>query len=98
MPWISALFAVNLLLQVWDGFATYYGLSHGVQEGNPLLHSCMDYWGVGATLLGAKSAACLFLGYLYQAASLALSQWGLVLTAISYVLSSFLPWYVVLLT
>jgi hypothetical protein len=95
--WVSLLVVVNLSLQVWDGLATYYGLSHGVQEGNPLLRSCMEYWGVGVTLVGAKSAACVFLVYLREAASLAVSQWGLVLTAVSYVVGSFLSWSLVFL-
>ena len=68
--WISLLVVMNLSPQVWDGLATYYGLSHGVQEGNPLLRSCMAYWGVGATLVGAKFAACVFLVYLREVASL----------------------------
>ncbi len=59
--WISLLVVMNLSLQVWDGLATYYGLALGVQEGNPLLRSCMEYWGVGVTLVGAKSAACVLL-------------------------------------
>jgi hypothetical protein len=95
--WVSLLAVVNLSLQVWDGLATYYGLSHGVQEGNPLLRSCMEYWGVGVTLVGAKSAACVFLVYLREVASLAVSQWGLVLTAVSYVVGSFLSWSLVFL-
>ena len=88
---------VNLSLQVWDGCATYYGLSHGVQEGNPLLRSCMEYWGVGVTVVGAKSAACVFVFSLYKVAYLSLSQWGLVLTAVSYVMGSVLPWSLVFL-
>ena len=96
--WVSVLLAVNLFLQTWDGVATYYGSSLGVKEGNPLLQSCMAYWGVGVTLVGAKSAACLFLVYLYGVASLALSQWGLLLTATSYFLFSFLPWCALLLS
>jgi hypothetical protein len=91
------LVVVNLSLQVWDGLATYYGLSQGVQEGNPLLRSGMAYWGVGVTLVGAKSAACLFVVSLYKVAYLSLSQWGLVLTAVSYVMGSFLPWSLVFL-
>jgi hypothetical protein len=55
-----------------------------VQEGNPLLQSCMEYWGIGVTLVGAKSAACLFLVYLHTVAVLAVSQWGLLVAAISY--------------
>jgi len=88
---------VNLSLQVWDGCATYYGLSQGVQEGNPFLRACMEYWGVGVTVVGAKSAACVFVFSLYKVAYLSLSQWGLVLTAVSYVMGSVLPWSLVFL-
>jgi len=95
--WISLLVVVNLALQVWDGCTTYYGLSHGVREGNPLLRSCMEYWGVGVTLVGAKSAACVLLVYLREVAYLSVSQWGLVLAAVSYVVGSFLPWSLVFL-
>jgi len=91
MSWTTALLVVNLALQVWDGLATYGGLSHGVQEGNLLVQSCMADYGVGVTLVGAKAAACLFLTYLSHTVSLAVSQWGLMLTAISYVLFSFIP-------
>ena len=93
--WVSLLVVMNLALQVWDGLATYYGLSHGVQEGNPLLRSCMAYWGVGVTLVGAKSAACVFLVYLREVAYLSVSQWGLILAAVSYVVGSFLSWSLV---
>jgi hypothetical protein len=94
--WISLLMVMNLALQVWDGLATYYGLSQGVQEGNPLLRSCMEYWGVGVTLVGAKSAACVFVFSLYKVPYLSLSQWGLVLAAVSYVVGTFLPWCILL--
>jgi len=95
--WISLFVVVNLFLQVWDGCVTYYGLSHGVQEGNPLLRACMEYWGVGVTLVGAKSAACIFLVYLREVAYLSVSQWGLILAAVSYVMGSVLPWSLVFL-
>ena len=95
--WVALLVIVNLFLQVWDGCATYYGLSLGVQEGNPLLRSCMEYWGVEVTLVGAKSAACVFLVYLREVAYLSLSQWGLVLAVVSYVVGSVLSWSLVFL-
>ncbi len=95
---VPLLFALNLTLQCFDGLATYDGLTRGVQKGNPLLHACMEFYGVGATLVGAKSAACLFLCYLRETASLTVSQWGLVLAALSYMLFSFVPWVLVLLT
>ena len=88
---------VNLSLQVWDGCATYYGLSRGVQEGNPLLRSCMEYWGVEETVVGAKSAACVFPVYLHEVAYLSVSQWGLVLAALRYGVGSVVPWCLVLL-
>ena len=91
------LVVVNLALQVWDGCATYYGLSHGVQEGNPLLRACTNDWGIGVTFIGAKSAACIFLVYLREVASLSVSQWGLVLAAVTYVVASVLPWCSLLL-
>ena len=62
-----------------------------MQEGNPLLRSCMEYWGVGVTLVGAKSAACVFLVYLREVISLSVSQWGLVLAAVSYVVGAVVP-------
>ena len=86
---------VNLFLQVWDGCATYYGLAQGIAEGNPLLRVCMEYWGVGWTLLGAKSLACLLLLFLREVASLAVSQWGLLLAAVYYGIGSFLSWSLV---
>jgi len=88
---------VNLSLRVWDGCATHYGLSRGGQEGNPLLRSGMEYWGVEVTLVGAKSAACVFLVYLREVASLSITQWGLILAAVSYVVGSSLPWALVFL-
>ena len=95
--WISRLVVMNLSLQVWDGLATYYGLSQGEREGNPLLRASMEYWGVGVTLVGAKCAACVFLVYLREVASLSVSQWGLVLAAVSCVMGSVLSWSLVFL-
>jgi|RhiMethySRZTD1v2_1073278.scaffolds.fasta_scaffold804680_2 hypothetical protein len=92
--WVSLLLVLNLALQVWDGGATYYGLSQGMQEGNPLLRAAMEYWGVGVTLIGMKSMACVVVVFLWHVASLAVSQWGLVLLALSYVVWSLLPWVV----
>ena len=94
--WVSILLVLNLSLQVWDGLATYYGLSVGVQEGNALLQACMAYWGVGVTLVGAKSVACVLLVFLWKATYLSVSQWGLVLMAVSYVLGSVVPWCLLL--
>jgi len=56
----------------------------------------MNYWGIGVTLIGAKSAACVFLVYLREVASLSVSQWGLILAAVSYVVGSVVPWFILL--
>jgi hypothetical protein len=93
---VTFLFAFNVALQLWDGVATYYGLSLGVQEGNPLLRHGMESWGVEWTLLGAKSTACLFLLYLHSVAHLSVSVWGLAFVAVSYFVGSFVPWLLVL--
>src|SRR5437016_4101270 len=58
---VHALLWVNIGLQVCDGVATYHGLQHGLQEGNPLLRELMARWGVGWALLGTKSGACALL-------------------------------------
>ena len=68
-----------------------------MQEANPLLRSCMEYWGVEVTLVGAKSAACVFVVSLSKMASLSLSQWGLVLAALHYGVGLVVPWCLVLL-
>ena len=94
---VAILLSVNFALQLFDGLATYYGLSLGVQEGNPLLRYCMDCWGVGVTLAGAKIAACLLLLCLRLTAYMAMSVGGLVLIATSYTMFSFVPWLVLLI-
>ena len=88
---------VNLALQAGDGIATYYGLSLGIQEGNPLLRFCMAQGGIEWTLLVAKSLACGLLLFLREVSSLSVSQWALVLAAISYAVGSILPWSLVFL-
>ena len=87
---------VNLCLQVWDGWATDYGLALGIPEGNPLLQFCMESWGVGMTLVSVKCVTCIVLVFLRCVADLSVSQWGLGLIAVSYVLGSFVPWCVLL--
>lgn len=88
---------MNLGLQVWDGLATYYGLQLGEPEGNPLLQAIMMEWGVGWALLGAKSAACMFLVILRALGTHQLIARALILTASYYVLVSFIPWMFVFL-
>jgi Domain of unknown function (DUF5658) len=60
---VSRLVLLNVMLQTFDGLATYYGLSLGVQEGNPVMRAAMMHWGVAETLLGTKGVACLTLPF-----------------------------------
>ena len=55
---LSQLLALNLVLQVFDGIATYQGLRIGWQEGNPLLVAVFTLLGVGPGLLLFKMQAC----------------------------------------
>ena len=90
---IPLLFILNLLLQAWDGLATYYGLALGVQEGNPLIQAAIDHLGAGWALLSAKGLACGLLLVLRAFCQYVLCVQGLLLTAVIYALCSFLPWY-----
>ena len=94
---IHFLFLVNLALQVWDGLATYHGLRLGVPEGNPLVRTWMEVWGVGWALISAKTTACGLLLFLRSLSNLLLSTWAMILTAGVYFSFSFLPWLLVFL-
>src|SRR5689334_17174957 len=41
---VSRLVLLNIMLQAFDGLATYYGLSLGMQEGNPVMRAAMVQW------------------------------------------------------
>jgi Domain of unknown function (DUF5658) len=57
--WISLIF--NLLLQLYDGAVTYYLLSLGVPELNPLVDDAIQSWGAVWGLLYWKALACFSL-------------------------------------
>src|ERR1700751_4006504 len=61
IPVIYCLFSLNLLLQFLDGTLTYYFLSMGVPESNPLLHATIASWGPALGLLYWKMLACFLL-------------------------------------
>ena len=89
---IPLLFLLNLALQVWDGLATYYGVALRFHEGNPLIRAAIEHVGVGYALLSVKGLACGFLLVLRVCRHSVLSVGGLLLTAVSYFVCSFLPW------
>ena len=55
---LGQLLALNLVLQAFDGIATYQGLGVGWKEGNPLLAAVFALLGVGPALLLFKLKAC----------------------------------------
>jgi hypothetical protein len=55
--WVS--FVCNLLLQVYDGALTYYLVTLGVPELNPLVDDAIKMWGAGWGLLYWKTLACI---------------------------------------
>ncbi len=93
------LLYLNLWLQFFDGVATYFGVSAGYGEGNPLVAASFGHLGIGASLCMAKAFACgmLFLIWrLRQRSSLAVP--ALVGTAIAYAAASVAPWSVAFAT
>lgn len=58
---VAALLTLNLVLQLFDGIATYEGLQIGWGEANPLLVAVFGLMGVGPGLLLFKVKACLLL-------------------------------------
>jgi len=61
--WVS--FVCNLLLQVYDGALTYYLVTLGVPELNPLVSNAIELWGAAWGLLYWKMLACISLGLIY---------------------------------
>lgn len=89
---VQQLFLLNLLLQLFDGIATYNGLQMGIHEGNPLLRNSFAYWGVVPSLLLFKAAACCLVVFLYHSVAERLAAPALQLVAVVYVIGSLIPW------
>ena len=88
---LHQLFLLNLVLQMFDGVATYFGIVHW-GEGNPLILSVMPTLGVGATILLFKAKACGFLVVLRRLAGHRGVYESLVVLAVAYTALSFIPW------
>ena len=88
---LHQLFLLNLVLQMFDGVATYYGITHW-GEGNPLIVSMMPTFGVGATLLLFKAKACGFLVVLRRLGGHRGVHESMVVLATAYTLLSFIQW------
>jgi hypothetical protein len=88
---LGFLVVMNLLLQVFDGTATYIGWQeHG--EMNPILAAGFHQFGAGPTLVVAKLVAIGFVLVLATTPRRALATLGLGITFTAYTAFSFVPW------
>ena len=86
------LFLLNIVLQMFDGMATYSGIHLGVKEANPLLRTAFALWGVGTTLLLLKGLACGLLLLLYRGTSQELATQAFYVLVAIYCVCSLVPW------
>jgi len=95
---VPGLVLLNIMLQTFDGLATYHGLMLGMEEGNPMMRAAMVQLGVTEALLGTKGAACLALPLFLFLRPRRLSVWALALIAGFYLALSFVPWLTIFFT
>jgi hypothetical protein len=86
------LLMLNLVLQAFDGIATYFGLQVGFQEANPLLLASFGIIGTGPALLLFKMKAMVLLLVVYRLAPPAIGVAVLRLLAAVYCCLSLGPW------
>lgn len=89
---VFRLLLLNLLLQVFDGVATYQGLRVGFKEANPLLVAAFQAIGVGPALLLFKVKACGLLVLLQRTTPAPMSLAVLRILAAVYCALSLAPW------
>lgn len=89
---LQQIFAVNVLLQIFDGVVTYQGLQLGCLEANPLVRASFAFWGIGPALLLFKAKACGLLLLVRRCAPADLGFRALRMVAIAYGICSVLPW------
>ncbi len=95
--WLTALVIVNVLLQVFDGLATYAGLQVGYGEGNPIVAAAIGTVGPGTALAFFKVEACLCLLLVWALRHRTrLAAPALFVTASLYLMGSVWPWSAVL--
>jgi len=63
---LGQLLIVNLLLQLFDGLASYHIISAGVPEDNPLVASYIENWGVFGGLLYGKFLGCALVIFVFM--------------------------------
>ena len=93
---LFALLVLNLVLQMVDGVATYFGLATGFGEGNPLLASAIGTMGAAPALVLFKLEACACLLLVWTLRRSWLAGPALVLSALLYATCAVGPWAVAL--
>jgi len=93
---LTGLLGLNLVLQLFDGVATYAGLHAGIAEGNPLLAATMQWLGVTPALVLFKCEACAALMMIWGARRNRLAVPALATCALIYFAWSVGPWTVAL--
>jgi hypothetical protein len=86
------LLLLNLVLQAFDGIATYIGLQVGFQEANPLLLASFGILGTGPALLLFKVKASVLLMLVYRFAPTKIGVTVLRFLATVYCFLSLGPW------
>lgn len=90
---VLALLVLNILLQVFDGVATYQGLHAGFPEGNPIVAWGIEHLGPAAALGLFKLEACACLVVLWWlGARSTIAVPALAAAAAIYAIASVLPW------
>jgi len=89
---VLALVLLNVVLQVFDGVATYVGLHAGMAEGNPILVWALAQLGPASALFVFKLQACACLLLLWRVRGNRLAAPALALSAAIYVVCSLAPW------
>jgi hypothetical protein len=89
---LRQLFALNVLLQLADGFITYRALQIGMLEGNPFVQASIHSVGPGSALLLFKASACGFLFLLRNSVPPGLGLPVLRWVAVGVVLLALVPW------
>jgi uncharacterized membrane protein len=90
--YLFQLLMLNLVLQAFDGIATYIGLQVGFQEANPLLVASFGVMGIGSALLFFKIKAAALLVVVYRLAPPRIGATVLRFLAAVYCCLSLGPW------
>ena len=93
---VVSLALLNIVLQAFDGGATYIGLRAGFSEGNPLVAWAITSLGAAPGLLLLKFMACAGVLTLWHLRRNRLAAPALAFTAAVYVAGSLGPWTVML--